>query len=106
MSGVGSKSLGRYIATGEQLTKTNAIKAKCSECMVNYIDGRYDCEITACPLHPFMPYRGKKAKIETNLVESGVVVATPFRNFQKPLKIGVLEVEAAKLSEDPGEQIR
>ncbi|MCJ7443468.1 MAG: hypothetical protein MUO26_02875 [Methanotrichaceae archaeon] len=68
MGGLGSKDLARYIKTGEQLQRSIAIRAKCAECTANYADGRYDCEICKCPLYPFMPYHGKTAKIELNLV--------------------------------------
>lgn len=44
----------------EKLTRDQAIKAKCCECLGYYIDGRADCETPDCPLYPFMPYRGKK----------------------------------------------
>jgi len=44
---------------GETLTRDQAIRAKCCDCMGYYQDGRIDCEISGCPLYPFMPYRGK-----------------------------------------------
>lgn len=43
----------------EKLYRDQAIKAKCCECMGYFVDGRYDCQIPDCPLHPFMPYLGK-----------------------------------------------
>ena len=36
-----------------------AIKAKCKDCMSDYRDGRLDCEIPACSLYFWMPYRDK-----------------------------------------------
>jgi len=45
---------------GEKLTYMEAVLAKCAECNCGYIDGRYDCEIPACPLYQFMPYKGKR----------------------------------------------
>ncbi len=45
---------------GDRLTRNAAIAAKCCDCMGYYIDGRIDCKTGDCPLHPFMPYRGKK----------------------------------------------
>lgn len=42
---------------GDNLTRDQAIRAKCCDCMGYYIDGRMDCEISGCPLYPFMPYR-------------------------------------------------
>jgi hypothetical protein len=56
MSGKGSAALERH-RQGKKLTPMNAILAKCAECMVDYIDGRVDCGVTGCPLHPFQPYQ-------------------------------------------------
>jgi hypothetical protein len=68
MTGLGSKDLTKFIQTGVTLPKTTAIKAKCAACMANYADGRLDCHITDCPLHPYMPYKGKNGKkMEENL---------------------------------------
>ena len=39
-----------------------AIKAKCKDCTNNWADGRVDCLIHACSLHPFMPYRAKTSE--------------------------------------------
>ncbi len=49
---------------GERLTARQASKAKCYDCMGGYEDGKYTCDIPACSLFPYMPYRdiGKKAK--------------------------------------------
>jgi hypothetical protein len=33
-----------------------AIKAKCRNCMADYVDGRHDCEIPGCSLYWWMPY--------------------------------------------------
>jgi hypothetical protein len=46
-----------------------AIKAKCKDCMSDYVDGRLDCEIPDCSLYYWMPYgqlrksRNKKSKV-------------------------------------------
>ena len=42
--------------SGEKLTPTQAIHAKCYECMGFYADGKADCGISDCPLYPFMRY--------------------------------------------------
>jgi len=42
--------------SGEKLTPTQAIHAKCYECMGCYADGKADCGISDCPLYPFMRY--------------------------------------------------
>jgi len=51
---------------GESLTRGEAILAKCYECMGFYDDGKYDCLVTTCPLHRYMPYRGCKPRSKRN----------------------------------------
>lgn len=55
MTGAGSSDLRRHLA-GESLTLSQAVKAKCCNCMAGYVDGRISCELKECPLWPFMPY--------------------------------------------------
>lgn len=55
MTGAGSSDLRRHLS-GETLTLSQAVKAKCAECMCNYADGRQSCEMPECPLWHFMPY--------------------------------------------------
>ena len=43
-----------------------AILAKCYECLYDYADGRYSCEMPDCPLYNWMPYKNKHRSIETN----------------------------------------
>ena len=45
---------------GERLPRGQAIKAKCYDCCAGYTDGRRDCMMPDCPLHPYMPYRNQK----------------------------------------------
>lgn len=42
---------------GNRITPSQAIKAKCYECMGYYADGKIDCGIETCPLYPFMSYK-------------------------------------------------
>jgi hypothetical protein len=56
--GIGRVELERYQA-GKRLTTGRAIKAKCYDCMGQYIDGRVDCKVITCPLYSYMPYKGK-----------------------------------------------
>lgn len=42
---------------GEKLNKSQAIQAKCYECMGGYADGKGDCKISNCPLYPWMFYK-------------------------------------------------
>jgi hypothetical protein len=43
----------------ERLTRGDAIKAKCYDCCAGYTDGKRDCLIPDCSLHPYMPFRNK-----------------------------------------------
>ena len=47
---------------GKPLSPIEAIKAWCFECQGFYDEGPADCEISMCPLHPFMPYNPKQMK--------------------------------------------
>lgn len=60
----GRRYLLRHVE-GQKLTFKQAVLAKCCECMGGYIDGLNDCRVTACPLYPMMPYRGKSDNVET-----------------------------------------
>jgi hypothetical protein len=55
----GKTKLLKYLY-GDKLTRNSSIVAKCCDCMGDYFDGRVDCEISICPLYPFMPYREKR----------------------------------------------
>ena len=52
----GMKHLVRHLE-GKELTQNQAIEANCYGCMGGYTDGKQDCKIPECSLHPFMPYR-------------------------------------------------
>jgi hypothetical protein len=56
MRAQGKKELEKHRAGG-RLTQRAMILAKCFECMGEYANGRFDCGIEDCPLHPLMPYR-------------------------------------------------
>jgi hypothetical protein len=56
MSGRGCTELTRWKLTHEQLTPTEAILAKCADCMAEYEDGHEDCKNYDCPLYMWMPY--------------------------------------------------
>lgn len=57
----GNSFLLKYLQGGE-LTRDQAIRAKCADCCGYYVDGRMDCEVPTCPLYPFSPYRKKGAE--------------------------------------------
>lgn len=54
----GRSEINAYLA-GKRITRNQAIRAKCYDCMGGYSDGKLDCRIKTCPLYPWMPYRDK-----------------------------------------------
>lgn len=44
---------------GNRNTPRGAMAAKCYECMGGYVDGKVDCRVHACPLYPYMPFKGR-----------------------------------------------
>jgi len=76
----GKRAIGRseYCAylRGEPVTRGQAVRAKCYDCMGMYRDGLVDCDIKRCPLYPFMPYRDDKTSkdpISPDLASGGAV---------------------------------
>ena len=49
---------------GYKVTRGEAIKAKCYDCMGQFIDGKFDCEGTDCSLYSFRGYKGKNPLVE------------------------------------------
>ena len=47
---------------GEQITRREAMLAKCYECTCYYDDTERDCLIPDCPMYPYHPYANAKAK--------------------------------------------
>jgi hypothetical protein len=54
----GGKELRKYLEGGK-LTPKAIVVAKCYECSGGYADGKVDCLIPDCPLHPLHPYKEK-----------------------------------------------
>lgn len=54
----GQKELLKHLS-GEKLTFKQAIYAKCYDCENYYSDGKHDCNLQHCALHPFNAYRKK-----------------------------------------------
>ena len=44
----------------KKMTYKLACLYQCWECQGEYADGKVDCEVTDCPIYPFMPYRELK----------------------------------------------
>jgi hypothetical protein len=57
----GQKELIKHLE-GERLTLQQAIYAHCCDCMGFYADGKVDCAMIHCPLHPFMFYNKNREK--------------------------------------------
>lgn len=58
MSARGKSEMVKYL-NGKELTRGQAIKAKCYDCSGYYGDGKIDCKVTTCPLYQYMPYRDR-----------------------------------------------
>jgi hypothetical protein len=54
----GRNEIEKHLA-GKRITRNQAIRAKCYECMGGYSDGKSDCKMPQCPLYTWMPYRNK-----------------------------------------------
>ncbi len=57
----GQKELLKHLS-GQKLTFKQAIYARCYDCMGYYADGKVDCKMPHCPLHPFMAYNQNRVK--------------------------------------------
>lgn len=57
----GQKELVKHLQ-GQRLTMQQAIYAHCYDCAGFYADGKVDCCLPACALHPFMIYNAGRVK--------------------------------------------
>lgn len=57
----GQKELLKHLS-GEKLTLKQAVYAHCYDCTGFYADGKIDCRLPHCPLHPFMSYNQNREK--------------------------------------------
>ena len=48
--------------SGQRLTLKQAVNAYCYDCMGFYADGKLDCDMPHCSLHPFMAYNQNRVK--------------------------------------------
>jgi hypothetical protein len=55
---------------GGRLTLKQAVNARCYDCCCYYADGKQDCNLSMCPLHPFMAYNENKQKMKTPAARS------------------------------------
>ena len=63
----GQKELIKHLE-GHCLTLRQAVYAHCCSCMGYYADGKNDCCMPGCPLHPFMPYNANRVKKVTGRI--------------------------------------
>lgn len=57
----GQKELVKHYQ-GERLTLKQAVLAKCYNCAGFFADGKVDCSMPHCSLHPFMAYNQNREK--------------------------------------------
>ena len=57
----GKKELIKHLEGG-RLTLKQAVNAYCYSCLGYYADGKQDCKMPHCSLHPFMPYNQNREK--------------------------------------------
>jgi hypothetical protein len=60
----GQKELLKHLS-GQRITLKQAIYARCYDCMGYYADGKVDCNMPHCSLHPFMAYNQNRVKQQT-----------------------------------------
>ena len=65
--------------SGKRLTRNQAIKADCYECMGWYADGKEDCQNPDCSLYQYMPYAQKITTLAAPLQ------APPAKNGRDPV---------------------
>jgi hypothetical protein len=65
----GQRELVKHLE-GVRLTLKQAVNAHCYDCTGFYADGKTDCSLPACPLHPFMFYNKNRAKKTTTKTSS------------------------------------
>ena len=63
----GKKELLKHLEGG-RLTLRQATLAKCFDCMNFFSDGKVDCRMPDCSLHPFMPFNENKVKLTTRTI--------------------------------------
>ncbi len=57
----GEKELLKHLS-GQRLTLKQAILAHCYDCCGYFADGKVDCNMPHCPIHPFMSYNPNRLK--------------------------------------------
>jgi hypothetical protein len=71
----GKKEILKHLS-GQRLTLKQAVYAKCYDCAGFYADGKQDCKMPHCSLHPFMAYNQNRIKRTTKKTMQGDNVQT------------------------------
>ena len=66
----GKKEILKHLS-GQRLTLKQAVYAKCYDCAGFYADGKVDCNMPHCSLHPFMAYNQNRVKRTTKKTMPG-----------------------------------
>lgn len=61
----GQKELLKHLS-GDRLTLKQAVNARCYDCTGFFADGKVDCGLKHCPLHPFMAYNTNRLQKTNN----------------------------------------
>ncbi len=87
----------------EEITKSQAIKAKCYDCMGYYGDGKQDCKVERCPLYPWVPYKeGGVRKSRILSEEQKEAMGTRLKNA----RIRSVDAEIKDESDEYGKLVR
>jgi len=62
----GRKELLKHLS-GQRLTLQQAIYGRCFDCMGMFADGKQDCNMPHCSLHPFMPYNQNRVRTKRTM---------------------------------------
>ncbi|MBS3784930.1 MAG: hypothetical protein KGY78_10860 [Anaerolineae bacterium] len=54
---LGGRSPYHNYVKGREIGRTEAMRAKCYDCMNGFADGKQDCKVISCPLYPWQPFR-------------------------------------------------
>lgn len=65
----GKKELLKHLEGG-RLTLRQAVNTHCYSCMGYFVDGKIDCNMSRCSLHPVMAYNKNKASRKNRAARS------------------------------------
>ncbi|MGA2933933.1 MAG: hypothetical protein ABSD81_02110 [Methanomicrobiales archaeon] len=104
---IGQKEYRAYLK-GQHLSFKSRILAYCYTCMGSYTDGKCDCEISTCPLHPVMPFRDVRFPGEPALEDGdhdgAKTDSTPFKAVSDPVEGGFPTRNGARSKSPTGKE--